>query len=42
MEMRGLKGASEQDPLARAVAHGDQNALTAAHTSGKVQVKKRK
>jgi hypothetical protein len=32
-----LKGASEQDTLARAIANGDQ-----ALTSGKVQVRKRK
>ena len=37
-----LKGASEQDTLARAIANGDQKALTAALTSGKVQVKKQK
>lgn len=37
-----LKGASEQDTLARAIANGDQKALTAALTSGTVQVKKRK
>ena len=37
-----LKGASEQDTLARAIANGDQNALTAALKSGKVQVKKQK
>jgi predicted DNA-binding transcriptional regulator AlpA len=37
-----LKGASEQDTLARAIANGDQNALTAALKSGRVQVKKQK
>ena len=40
--MGWLKGASEQDTLARAVANGDQTALTAALKSGKVQVKKQK
>lgn len=33
--MGWLKGASEQDTLARAIANGDQKALTAALTSGK-------
>lgn len=42
MVLGWLKGASEQDTLARAIANGDQNALTAALTSGKVQVKKQK
>ena len=37
-----LKGASEQDTLARAIANSDQKALTAALKSGKVQVKKQK
>ena len=37
-----LKGASEQDTLVRALANGDQNALTAALKSGKVQMKKQK
>jgi Helix-turn-helix domain len=37
-----LKGASEQDTLARAIHNGDRQALTAALKSGKVQVKKRK
>jgi hypothetical protein len=40
--MGWLKGASEQDTLARAIANGDQNTLTAALKSGKVQVKKQK
>ena len=40
--MGWLKGASEQDTLTRAIASGDQNALTAALKSGKVQVKKQK
>jgi hypothetical protein len=42
MVLGWLKGASEQDTLARAIANGDQNALTAALKSGKVQVKKQK
>jgi hypothetical protein len=42
MVMGWLKGASEQDTLARAIANGDQNALTAALKSGRVQVKKQK
>jgi hypothetical protein len=37
-----LKGSSEEDTLARAIANGDQKAITAALTSGKVQVKQRK
>jgi hypothetical protein len=41
-ELRWLKGSSEEDALTRAIANGDQKALTAALTSGKVQVKKRK
>jgi hypothetical protein len=40
--LRWLKGSSEEDTLARAIANGDQKAITAALTSGKVQVKKRK
>ena len=40
--LRWLKGSSEEDTLARAIANGDQKALTAALKSGKVQVKKRK
>jgi hypothetical protein len=36
-----LKGASEQDTLARALANSDQQAIPAALTSGQVQVKKR-
>jgi hypothetical protein len=39
---RWLKGSSEEDALARAITNGDQKALTAALTSGKVQVKKQK
>jgi hypothetical protein len=39
--LRWLKGSSEEDTLARAIANGDQKALTAALKSGKVQVKKR-
>lgn len=39
--LRWLKGSSEEDTLARAIANGDQQALTAAFKSGKVQVKKR-
>ena len=42
MVLGWLKGASEQDTLARAIANGDQNALSAALKSGKVQVKKQK
>jgi predicted DNA-binding transcriptional regulator AlpA len=37
-----LKGSSEEDTLARAIANGDQKAITAALKSGKVQVKQRK
>ena len=37
-----LIGAFEQDTLARAIANGDQSALSAALKSGKVQVKKQK
>ena len=33
---------SEEDMLARAMANGDQNAMTAALTSGTVRVKQRK
>jgi predicted DNA-binding transcriptional regulator AlpA len=40
--LRWLKGSSEEDTLARAIASGDQKAITAALTSGKVQVKQRK
>jgi Helix-turn-helix domain len=39
--LRWLKGSSEEDALARAIASGDQKAITAALTSGKVQVKQR-
>jgi hypothetical protein len=37
-----LKGSSEEDTLARAIANGDQKAISAALKSGKVQVKQRK
>ena len=40
--MGWLKGASEQETLARAIANGDQNTLAAALKSSKVQVKKQK
>jgi hypothetical protein len=40
--LRWLKGSSEEDALARAITSGDQKAITAALTSGKVHVKKRK
>jgi excisionase family DNA binding protein len=39
--LRWLKGSSEEDTLARAIANGDQKALTAALKSGKVNIKKR-
>jgi hypothetical protein len=39
--LRWLKGSSEEDTLARAIANGDTQALAAALTSGKVQVTKR-
>jgi hypothetical protein len=39
--LRWLKGSSEEDALARAIASGDQKAITAALKSGKVQVKQR-
>lgn len=42
MVLGWLKGASEQDTLARAIANGDEKALTPTLISGKVQVKKRK
>jgi predicted DNA-binding transcriptional regulator AlpA len=42
MVLGWLKGASEQDTLARALTNGDTQALTAALKSGKVQVKKSK
>jgi hypothetical protein len=35
------EGSSEEDTLARAIANGDQKAITAALKSGKVQVKLR-
>jgi excisionase family DNA binding protein len=38
--LRWLKGSSEEDTLARAIANGDQKAITAALKSGKVQIKK--
>ena len=40
--LKWLKGSSEEDTLARAIANGDQKAITAALKSGKVQVKKQK
>jgi hypothetical protein len=40
--LRWLKGSSEEDALASAIANGDQEALTAAFKSGKVRVKQRK
>ena len=40
--LRWLKGSSEEDTLARAIANGDQKAITAALKAGKVQVKNRK
>ena len=40
--LRWLKGSSEEDALTRAIANGDQKAITAALQSGKVQVKRRK
>ena len=39
--LKWLKGSSEEDALARAIANGDQKALTAALKSGKVHIKKR-
>ena len=39
--LKWLKGSSEEDALARAIANGDQKALTAALKSGKVNIKKR-
>jgi excisionase family DNA binding protein len=39
--LRWLKGSSEDDTLAHAIANGDQKALTAALKSGKVHIKKR-
>jgi excisionase family DNA binding protein len=38
--LRWLKGASEEDTLARAIGNGDQKALTAALKSGKARVKR--
>jgi excisionase family DNA binding protein len=40
--LRWLKGSSEEDALVRAIANGDQKALSAVLKSGKVQVKKQK
>jgi predicted DNA-binding transcriptional regulator AlpA len=40
--LRWLKGSSEEEALARAIANGDQHALTAAFKSGKVRVQQRK
>jgi excisionase family DNA binding protein len=40
--LRWLKGSSEEDALARAIANGDKQAITAALTSGTMQVKERK
>lgn len=37
--LRWLKGSSEEETLARAIANSDQKALSAALKSGKVQVK---
>ena len=39
--LRWLKGSSEEDALTRALANGDQKALTAALKSGKAHIKKR-
>ena len=39
--LRWLKGSSEDDALARALANGDKNAITAVLKSGKVKIKKR-
>jgi excisionase family DNA binding protein len=39
--LRWLKGSSEEEALTRAIANGDQKALTAALKSGKVNIKKR-
>jgi Helix-turn-helix domain len=39
--LRWLKGSSEKDALTRAIANGDQKALTAALKSGKAHIKKR-
>jgi hypothetical protein len=41
MVLGWLKGASEQDTLARALAYGDKQAIAAALKSGKVNIKKR-
>ncbi len=40
--LKWLKGSSEDDALARTIANGDNQAITAALKSGKVQVKQRK
>lgn len=41
MVLGWLKGASEQDTLARAIANGDKRALAKALKSGKVRIDKR-
>jgi len=40
--LRWLKGSSEEDTLARAIANGDKQAIAAALKSGKAQVKKQR
>jgi excisionase family DNA binding protein len=40
--LKWLKGSSEEDTLARAIANGDQKAITAALKFGKVHVTHRK
>jgi len=39
--LRWLKGSSEEDALTRAIANGNQKAITAALKSRKVTIKKR-
>jgi hypothetical protein len=39
--LRWLKGSCAEETLARAIANGDQKAITEALTSGKVQVRRR-
>jgi hypothetical protein len=39
--LRWIEDSSEKDKLARAIANGDREALTAALKTGQVQVKKR-
>jgi excisionase family DNA binding protein len=39
--LKWLKGSSEEDTLARALANGDKTTLTKALKSGKVNIKKR-